>query len=831
VPGEATLIDDIVADSDDDRPRLLSPGTRVGRYEVRRLLRGTVYVAHDHALDREIALEVVDERRAELHGGAKISHPAVIKVFDVGRDGDRFFIATELVIGETLAAYIQRARPSWRQQVTLFEQVARGLSAAHAAGVAHHDFGLDDVWVESRTGRAVVGNLGGSRDVDADIVALAAAMSSCLKPHRLPSRLVLALDKSWPSMDSFATELAAIRGRARRVAIRTAIALSVISVGAIALLLSRSRSTLPCAQGFAELDAAVHRPALVTALVNDPATLARITQELDFSTLRWRVAHAATCVASRNPSQPAPVAECLEARRVELAGVTSDIANGVPYAANMMRYVGDPALCIHPPASVSFVRVPADPAARRAAAQLRHRVDEIETVRGAGDFARAVTLATTLVHEAEGGSPILYAEAIYSLGATQSLGGNAKDAAVSLRKAAAIAESVHYDYIVEQSWIQLAFLMTGDEGDQARASEYISYADAALERLGRPEDDDALFSFVKGTVLVDTEHFDEAEVALKRAIELATRSSRETLAHSVQGLAYLYEARGRLRDAISTYRDALTHLSDAGPNAKSLVPAIEARLAVDLASVGETRVAVELGRDAVALSDAMLTPDNVDRMFAHGALAQALDDDRLGDEALAEAEGIVRSAERVGGDRSERYAEALTIEAEMLVERKRFREARALDAKACHIFDFVSASGSMMQSECNYVDALALVGLKQFAPALALLDQVVPGFQQSYGPTHPEVAVALLARGKAHAGLGDTTKAIADFEAALQVFEHSDVDVRYAATVRAAYGKVLWSSDRERAVQLVRSAVATLKPAPTKFGDVLAESETWLASH
>ena len=42
--------------------------------------------------------------------------------------------------------------------------------------------------------------------------------------------------------------------------------------------------------------------------------------------------------------------------------------------------------------------------------------------------------ATSLVHDAEGGSPILYAEAIYSLGATQSLGGNAKDAAGALRK-------------------------------------------------------------------------------------------------------------------------------------------------------------------------------------------------------------------------------------------------------------------------------------------------------------------------------------------------------------------------------------------------------------
>ncbi|MGE0870722.1 MAG: tetratricopeptide repeat protein [Kofleriaceae bacterium] len=154
-------------------------GSRFGRYELRGLLgaggMGQVYDAYDADLDRAIALKII---RPELGGMtsplaerlvresrimAKVVHPSVIAVHDVGRQDDAAFIAMELVRGETLAAYLARTKPGWREIVSLFEQAGEGLLAAHIAGVIHRDFKPENVLVEldgERAKRLVVTDFG-----------------------------------------------------------------------------------------------------------------------------------------------------------------------------------------------------------------------------------------------------------------------------------------------------------------------------------------------------------------------------------------------------------------------------------------------------------------------------------------------------------------------------------------------------------------------------------------------------------------------------------------------------------------------------------------------
>jgi tetratricopeptide (TPR) repeat protein/predicted Ser/Thr protein kinase len=157
----------------------LAIGERVGRYEVHNLLgvggMGQVYEAYDAELDRLIALKVI---RPELAGAsevladrlvresrlmAKLVHPAVITVYDVGRAGDAVFIAMELIRGETLGTLVRRDKPSWRQIVTLLERAGQGLAAAHAAGIIHRDFKPENVLVEHDGQRVVVTDFGVSR--------------------------------------------------------------------------------------------------------------------------------------------------------------------------------------------------------------------------------------------------------------------------------------------------------------------------------------------------------------------------------------------------------------------------------------------------------------------------------------------------------------------------------------------------------------------------------------------------------------------------------------------------------------------------------------------
>jgi serine/threonine protein kinase/tetratricopeptide (TPR) repeat protein len=146
------------------RDATLTPGTEIGRYRIVELIgaggMGVVYAAHDAALDREVALKVL---RHDLAGDpamlaerlvresrlmAKASHPAVITVHDVGRDGDQVYVAMELIAGETLGAWLRRAPRTVDEVVALFCRAGAGLVAAHRAGLVHRDFKPDNVLVE-----------------------------------------------------------------------------------------------------------------------------------------------------------------------------------------------------------------------------------------------------------------------------------------------------------------------------------------------------------------------------------------------------------------------------------------------------------------------------------------------------------------------------------------------------------------------------------------------------------------------------------------------------------------------------------------------------------
>jgi serine/threonine protein kinase len=135
---------------------------RVGRYSVlRRLGRGgmsTVYRAYDPELDRQIALKLVtswDESDAEgparlvreARAMAKITHPNVAAVYDVGLVDDGVYIAMELIEGPTLEAWTSATPRPWTEILRMYLLAGRGLAAAHEAGLVHRDFKPDNVMV------------------------------------------------------------------------------------------------------------------------------------------------------------------------------------------------------------------------------------------------------------------------------------------------------------------------------------------------------------------------------------------------------------------------------------------------------------------------------------------------------------------------------------------------------------------------------------------------------------------------------------------------------------------------------------------------------------
>ncbi len=137
----------------------LEHGDHLGRYIVLETLgsggMGHVFSAFDTVLQRNVALKVLrrvdDEDRTRLvreaQAMAKLSHPNVVPVFDVGEVEGQVFLAMELVPGCTLRHWLRQPGRTVEQMVEAFRGAARGLQAAHEAGIVHRDFKPDNVLV------------------------------------------------------------------------------------------------------------------------------------------------------------------------------------------------------------------------------------------------------------------------------------------------------------------------------------------------------------------------------------------------------------------------------------------------------------------------------------------------------------------------------------------------------------------------------------------------------------------------------------------------------------------------------------------------------------
>ncbi|MFZ6184852.1 protein kinase domain-containing protein [Nannocystis pusilla] len=134
----------------------VQPGETIGRFTVLDRLgsgaMGAVYSAYDPELDRKIALKLLHTRSQdnssrgntrllrEAQAMARLSHPNVVVVHDVGTHRQDVFLAMEFIRGKTLQAWSEERPRSWQEVVATYRQAGAGLAAAHAAGLVHRDF-------------------------------------------------------------------------------------------------------------------------------------------------------------------------------------------------------------------------------------------------------------------------------------------------------------------------------------------------------------------------------------------------------------------------------------------------------------------------------------------------------------------------------------------------------------------------------------------------------------------------------------------------------------------------------------------------------------------
>lgn len=144
---------------------------RLGKYLVREEVghgtMGTVYRGYDAALQRHVAIKVLDFHRSrepefverflrEARTAARLRHPGIVTVHDVGQEGSRYYFVMEFLEGPSLREYMRQRSPlPSAEALALLRQLAAALDYAHGQGVVHRDVKPANVMIVSG-GRAVL---------------------------------------------------------------------------------------------------------------------------------------------------------------------------------------------------------------------------------------------------------------------------------------------------------------------------------------------------------------------------------------------------------------------------------------------------------------------------------------------------------------------------------------------------------------------------------------------------------------------------------------------------------------------------------------------------
>jgi hypothetical protein len=133
----------------------------LGRYRLQRRLGagafGTVWMAHDERLGREVAVKILPRERVlggrferEARAAARLAHPGIVTLYEAAVDDEGAYLVSELVRGETLRALLQKGRLSDRDILAIGISLCDALAYAHAQGVIHRDVKPSNILIPDR---------------------------------------------------------------------------------------------------------------------------------------------------------------------------------------------------------------------------------------------------------------------------------------------------------------------------------------------------------------------------------------------------------------------------------------------------------------------------------------------------------------------------------------------------------------------------------------------------------------------------------------------------------------------------------------------------------
>ena len=639
------------------RSPALAQGAVVGeQYEIVKPIgqggMGVVYLARDRKLDRDVAIKVgyamspealaFVEREARTL--AKLAHPNVVVVHQVGEVDGRIFIAMEY-IPITARAWLASEQRSWRDVVGLYAAVGEGLAAAHAAGLVHRDFKPENVLVgtdrrprisdfglarassEIEAGH-VVGTpgymppeqvAGDAVDAQADQYAFAVAVWEALfderptadpdvpsaNPRGAPRAVIASLRRAlatsasarWPDLASLVSALRASLDRRRNRWLAASAATLVVGAAGAFAAVQLVRDTPSCDTGETEI-AAVWSPVRRAGFLFDDA----LVRFVDSRAKTWAITADAACKATRiDHTATAEVLDrrtlCLARAKTELDAALQMASRSREAAAQVLPFLETrtaPESCLAgglgdeerpPPGARAQLDKALDDVAQAEAAALDRGISD-----PLGRTERAVASARAL-----GWRPLL-AEALVGRGNVLLELGRPAEASKVLEEAAQLAIASRADDTAVKAYLRGATAMSAQERT-AEADQLMTTARALWERIGKPPSLGWQLYSATTQLAYDQGHTKDAFAAVQMQISLG-----QVAFHSSSALATDYH------DFAAMLLETGDLVRAAEVNGKAIQLYSES-LGTDHPTVGKARVqaayiAIRAGKPAEAVTQA-----------------------------------------------------------------------------------------------------------------------------------------------------------------------------------------------------------------------------------
>jgi tetratricopeptide (TPR) repeat protein/predicted Ser/Thr protein kinase len=831
---------------------LLVRGTVIDeQFEIERVLghgaMGVVYLARDRRLERDVAIKVAREKSPtaitrssrEAVALAKLSHPNVVTVHQVGELDGRVYVAMEYVAGKTARVWVEGKTP--REIIALYLAVGDGLAAAHAAGLVHRDFKPDNVLVGD-DGRARVADFGLARtptrgelakdtggetnaagtpaymppeqasgglvDARSDQFSFCASMWEALygtrdfeKPQAPPRSGVarhveIALRRGlsrapkdrWPAMPELLAELRRDPGRTTRVAMM--VIAPAIVVGAISFGISMRGADAvdPCGEG-EERMARVWSPAVagvvraVLAPTGSTPWAVRNAEDVLEGVRRWTASwaskHREVCRARAwTPELRNRGMACLARREHTLvAAVDRSRSVSAEVATKLLADLPAAEPCGDPAYLESVVPTPKNPVVGGAVAARLLEIDRVRALELSGDVEGARAAAEALAN-----TPVDDAHATAHLAFARAKlmhSANESERALDgLRAAYFAGRSIGDRVLAVNAAVTVVLALVGLTRD-ADAKHWGRLAEVEVETIADPQ----LQSRTLQALSILASVTDEPD----RGLALAERAVEQSRSLRALELPNAYMARAKANSLLGRYDQALGDLARARESVSSLhgeVHPLQAEIYTEQSLIEKllqrTDAAVVSARRSLEIAEQTMGPKSKRASGALGALAIALGGAGQFDEAIeVTGRGLALDRE-LDGERSYNVASDYNNRAELYVKMKRHEEAIADAQQAITIWNEVLGRRSHEAGIAETNIAFAYRDMGKHEEALVAADRSLQQLAPDILPAH----VMRLVRAEGLLARGERAKARAEVEAVSAAFAKSEVPGEYTEMAR-----------------------------------------------